>query len=191
MSGATSLVEIQCEDNQLNSLNVSGATSLVALQCENNKLASLDVSKNPALMVLYCQSNQLTSLNVSGATALCGLHCFNNQIKGAEMDKLVNSLPINDEFGKELWVYGGEKDGNVCTTVQVAVAKSRGWIPIYYDEDTWESGEYEGSNPSGIAGIVGNSNETAPVYNLSGQRLSAPQKGINFVNGKKVMILHR
>lgn len=30
--------------------------------------------------------------------------------------------------------------------------------------------------------------DDAPVYNLNGQRLSAPQKGINIVNGKKVII---
>lgn len=34
-----------------------------------------------------------------------------------------------------------------------------------------------------------NSFDTAvPVYNLSGQRLTAPQKGINIVNGKKVIV---
>ena len=36
--------------------------------------------------------------------------------------------------------------------------------------------------------VTPNSQQDAPVYNLNGQRLSAPQKGINIVNGKKVII---
>lgn len=105
------------------------------------------------------------------------------------MDKLVNSLPINDSQYKIIYVYGGENDGNVCTTVQVAVAKSRGWTPMYYNEETQEGGEYAGSDPSGIEDVTISGIEDAPVYNLSGQRLSAPQKGINIVNGKKVISL--
>ena len=31
-------------------------------------------------------------------------------------------------------------------------------------------------------------NESTIIYNLNGQRLSAPQKGINIINGKKVVI---
>ena len=30
-------------------------------------------------------------------------------------------------------------------------------------------------------------NEEAPIYNLAGQRLSKPVKGINIINGKKVL----
>ena len=40
---------------------------------------------------------------------------------------------------------------------------------------------------SGISS-VGADSEDAPVYTLSGQRLAAPQKGINIVGGKKVII---
>ena len=36
--------------------------------------------------------------------------------------------------------------------------------------------------------VTPNSQQDAPVYNLNGQRLNAPQKGINIVNGKKVII---
>ena len=36
--------------------------------------------------------------------------------------------------------------------------------------------------------VTPNSQQDAPVYNLNGQRLNTPQKGINIVNGKKVII---
>lgn len=42
---------------------------------------------------------------------------------------------------------------------------------------------------TGIHTIVTDGTKTdAPIYNLSGQRLTAPQKGINIINGKKVMV---
>ena len=189
VSGATALTILYCYYNQLPSLDVSHNTALTALYCYSNQLPSLDVSQNTALTSLGCSNNQLTSLDVSGATALKGLSCYSNQIKGTEMDNLVNSLPINDIENKKFYVYGGENEGNVCTTVQVAVAKSRGWTPWYYYEETEEEGEYAGSDPSGIEDVTIGDIEDAPVYNLSGQRLSAPQKGINIVNGKKVISL--
>ena len=187
VSHNTALTSLECYNNQLTSLDVSGATALEELDCYENQLTSLDVSGATALTSLGCPDNQLTSLDVSHNTALTRLMCFNNQIKGTEMDNLVNSLPINDSKYKEFYVYGGEKDGNVCTTVQVAVAKSRGWTPWYWYLETGERGEYAGSDPSGIEDVTISGIEDAPVYNLSGQRLSAPQKGINIVNGKKVM----
>ena len=188
VSQNTALTSLYCFCNQLPSLDVSGATALTSLGCSNNQLTSLDVSHNTALTILYCDYNQLPSLDVSQNTALTELMCHNNQIKGTEMDNLVNSLPINDIENKTIYVYGGEKDGNVCTTVQVAVAKSRGWTPRYWYLETGERGEYAGSDPSGIEDVTISGIEDAPVYNLSGQRLSAPQKGINIVNGKKVVI---
>jgi hypothetical protein len=41
---------------------------------------------------------------------------------------------------------------------------------------------------TGISSIVKEANSNAPFYNLSGQRLSVPRKGINIIDGKKVVI---
>ena len=42
--------------------------------------------------------------------------------------------------------------------------------------------------PVGITDVVAKTEDNAPVYSLSGQRLAAPQKGINIVGGKKLMV---
>ena len=43
--------------------------------------------------------------------------------------------------------------------------------------------------PSGVEQVVMDGLEKdAPVYNLRGQRLTAPQKGINIIGGKKVVV---
>ena len=42
---------------------------------------------------------------------------------------------------------------------------------------------------SGIEGVVADGiEENVPIYNLSGQRLSTPKKGINIIDGKKVIV---
>ena len=44
-------------------------------------------------------------------------------------------------------------------------------------------------DPTGVGAIINNNSEKATnCYNLSGQQISAPQKGINIVNGKKTLV---
>lgn len=44
----------------------------------------------------------------------------------------------------------------------------------------------ENDDPTGIA-ITPASTEKQTIYNLAGQRVSQPQKGVNIINGKKVL----
>lgn len=53
---------------------------MIRLACDNNQLNSLDVTTNTALMYLACYDNQLTSLDISQNIALTELRCFNNQL---------------------------------------------------------------------------------------------------------------
>jgi hypothetical protein len=44
-------------------------------------------------------------------------------------------------------------------------------------------------DPDGIKGVVADkSGQAISIYNLAGQRLEKLQKGINIVNGKKVLV---
>ncbi len=71
----TAITGLDCQFNQLTSLDVSQNVALEFLNCWGNQLTSLDVSQNTALETLYCHSNQLTSLDVSQNTALTDLDC--------------------------------------------------------------------------------------------------------------------
>ena len=43
--------------------------------------------------------------------------------------------------------------------------------------------------PAGISDItVGNKSGKTLIFNVAGQRLAAPQKGLNIINGRKVLI---
>ena len=83
----TALTDIDCDGNQLTSLDVSKNTALTMLSCSVNQLTSLDVSKNTALWQLLCYRNQLTSLDVSKNTALWYLDCENNQLTSLDVSK--------------------------------------------------------------------------------------------------------
>ncbi len=74
----TNLTELQCNDNQLTSLDVSHNTALTYLNCSSNQLTSLDVSNNTGLSYLDCSYNQLTSLDVSQLVYLHDLDCRSN-----------------------------------------------------------------------------------------------------------------
>lgn len=136
-----------------------------------------------SLETLVCSGNQLTSLDVSQNTELKSLKCFSNFIKGDAMDKLINSLPLNttnEKYEFEV-IYGN--DGNICTTSQVAAAKAKGWTPYI----AWGE-EYLGSDPSNVDRIQKRVNSKFPVFNLNGQRMNKPRKGINIIGGKKVFV---
>ena len=166
-------------------------TSLIVLSCFGNQLTSLDVSNLTELTTLYCSSNELTSLDLSKNTKLKELNCALNKIKGTAMDELIKSLPPNtttEYYDFSVLAYDNTIDENVCTKEQAAAAKAKGWMPKFFDGTDWL--EYEGSDDvSAINGIKMDAiKKDTPVYNLRGQRLTAPQKGINIIGGRKVVV---
>ena len=156
VSGCVSLTDLWCNENILRTLNVSGCVKLGLLQCNNNYLQQLDVSGCRALEYLYAQDNVLTSLNVAECVSLNRVHIYRNQIKGKEMDCLVRDLP-QISAGRGDLVMSRPNTGagdtghewNEMTTVQVAVAKAKGWRPAYQGWDGFPGNEYEGTGGAG------------------------------------------
>ena len=71
---------LQCEDNQLTSLDVSQCPALKYFSCAKNSLTSLDLSQNPLLERLLCGGNQLTNLDLSHNSSLRDLYCEGNPL---------------------------------------------------------------------------------------------------------------
>jgi Leucine-rich repeat (LRR) protein len=85
LSSNTSLNSFYCGGNQLTSLDVSNNTALINLSFYNNQLTSIDLSNNMALKDLGCSENQLTSLDLSNNTALTSLSCGRNQLTSIDV----------------------------------------------------------------------------------------------------------
>jgi len=71
----SNLDTLDCERNQLSTLDISKNTSLVYLNVFLNQLSTLDISKNILLEQLHCDYNSLVSLDVSENSALKVLSC--------------------------------------------------------------------------------------------------------------------
>ena len=81
----TALTVLDCDDNELTTLDISKNTALVTLYCSMNYLTSLDITNNVALVYLDCYDNELTSLDVSKNTALKYLDCEENMITALDI----------------------------------------------------------------------------------------------------------
>ena len=82
---------IDVKDLGISSLEgIENFRALRTLECQGNQLTTLDVSENTALEQLICYSNQLTTLDVSKNTALAQLYCKDNHIRRLDLPKAMD-----------------------------------------------------------------------------------------------------
>ncbi len=94
------LFGLNCNNNQLTTIDISQNTALYSLFCNENQLTNLDVSQNTALHVLSCGANPINNLDVSLNTSLTHLSCPSNQLSSLDLSQnsSLTSLfcPINN-----------------------------------------------------------------------------------------------
>lgn len=74
------LYELNCERNQLTSLDLSKNVMLEMLECSSNSIAELKLPTNRVLKAIYCADNELSSLDARSCTGLRRLSCANNNL---------------------------------------------------------------------------------------------------------------
>ena len=128
------LEKLYCEQNNLSSLDVSSNSALKYLHCTQNNLSSLDVSSNSALEYLLCAQNKLTSLDVSKNEALKRLNCKNNQLTNLNVEHTNIDLSV---FLSELLAQdntypitvGSDRTFNLSTLPgKFEVSKADNWV---------------------------------------------------------------
>jgi len=95
VSQNTQLDRLHCYYNQLSSLDISQNTALTWLSCYQNQLTSLDVTQNGDLMYLDCSSNNLSNLNVNQNAALFNLNCSGNEIINLDLTHNTGLMTLN------------------------------------------------------------------------------------------------
>ncbi|MEG2458988.1 MAG: hypothetical protein RSA89_04155 [Raoultibacter sp.] len=88
LSANTALEVLDCQGGQLTKLDLSHNTALKALACDDNKLTTLNLSANTALYDMSCSDNNLTTLDVSANTALQYLNCSGNNLTALDLKNL-------------------------------------------------------------------------------------------------------
>lgn len=136
-----SITSIDCHG--LNIADLTGIEyfiSLLHLYCQDNQLQTLDVSKNTALRNLYCQNNQLQTLDVSKNTALINLSCYDNPMTSDGVDELFLNLPSRENVGSycRFYVYNPEGTGVRCSTFHVKLAKQKEWLVYDSNGVAWD-----------------------------------------------------
>lgn len=152
LSRCADLELLSVSSNELSFLDLSG-NDLLALDCSDNQISRLDLSQSGSLEELYCNSNQLTSLDLSHNVNLKIINCRNNQLKGKEMTRMVNSLPMRqpEDYASLTVVSDTETEGNFCLKSDVAIAKSKNWLVFKFNTDTYKEEPYEGEEAKTFA----------------------------------------
>ena len=115
---------------------------------------------------------------------------YNSKLLGINLDPLDDTYQVHifNESGQAVY----EKTVNAATIVGLSIdisdyAKGCYTITVENSNELF-TGEFE-TETTGIEETIYNKVEAkTDIYNLQGQRLSSPQKGLNIVNGKKVYV---
>lgn len=84
------LRSLKCFDTDITVLDISQNAELNYLECFRAKLTNLDVSNNPLLIHLYCGDNKITSLDVSNNIMLEHLHIGGTEFASIDLSNNIN-----------------------------------------------------------------------------------------------------
>ena len=100
----------------------------------------------------------------------------------------LNQVRITDESGKLVYEKAVNAGSIVGLNIDIsAYAKGRYTVTVENSNESF-TGEFE-AQTTGIEAIKTNKEDVRSyIYNLHGQRLNSLQKGLNIVNGRKLLI---
>jgi hypothetical protein len=132
---SSSLKQLDCDENELEELDVSSCAALTHLECNLNNLKELDVTHNTKLQDLLCTGNALESLNVSNSPDLQNLQVSSNRLKALDvrqniaLDKLtcnknqLSSLDVSANTSLRLFHCGGNRLTSLTVTANTALVE--------------------------------------------------------------------
>lgn len=94
------LKTLECNNNQLTTLDLLQNSYLTELNCSTNQLNYLFIYKNRLLSKLNCSENQLITLSLIGNTLLSELNCSYNKIVNLDITKNTNLTLLYSSFNK-------------------------------------------------------------------------------------------
>jgi Leucine-rich repeat (LRR) protein len=83
------LSSLSCSDNKLKNLDISLNSSLIELDCSYNQIETLNLLGNTLIENLSCSDNKLTNLEISNCNKLKRLDCKNNLLQLLDLEKNV------------------------------------------------------------------------------------------------------
>jgi hypothetical protein len=103
-----------------------------------------------------------------------------------------NDLKVSDgsvQGGNTVYVLAKKSEGvgfyKIASTV--TIPENKGYLLVDDAAEARTFIGFESDETTKINGVADNDVRESVIYNIAGQRISTPQKGINIVNGKKIM----
>ncbi|RXR23529.1 T9SS type A sorting domain-containing protein [Flavobacterium stagni] len=100
LSQLVNLVNLNCSRNLLSTLDISSLSNLENLFFTNNQITNIDFSNNPQLEVAYCGNNLLSQLDFSNNPHFYDLGCKNNP----NLTELIIKNNAHQVFGTGTWL---------------------------------------------------------------------------------------
>ncbi len=145
----TALTYLDCQYNNLTSLDVSNNTVLTGLVCHYNQLTSLDLSQNPLIDNLLVEHNQLTSIDVSHIIGLIDFSCNNNKLVSLNLtnnimlaklncdSNLLTSIDLRNDSNTSLNVFSTTTNPLLtCINVDDAIWSTANWVGSWFQFDS-------------------------------------------------------
>ena len=149
--------------------------------------ASAVIPANTGVMLSSATAGEKTITYANGGTALTEDNCLRPSMLGITADKM-SSNDANSKFYR-LTMHNGEQIGfwwGAADGAAFAVAANKAYLAVPNSAAGVRQGFAFGAEATGIATLQTAAGQQ-PVYNLQGQRVAQPQKGLYIVNGKKVL----
>ena len=173
-------------------VTTTGTTKAYYITTTNNKYAQLtatgnegtEIPANTAVVLINSDADDSTILTMTTGLTPVDIGST-NLLKGTLVPM---SLDLSDATN---YYSLGRKDGEIGFYKFVDGTITLGANKAYLEVPA--SGDVKGftfsfDDANSIVSPLGETEEGASIYNLAGQRLSKPRKGINIVNGKKVIV---
>ena len=176
-------------------VTTTGNTKAYYITTTNNKYAQLtatgsegtEIPANTAVVLINSDADPSTTLTMT-TTELTPVEST-NLLKGTLVSM---SLDLSDEtnyysLGRKDGVIGFYKFADGETTT-ITLGANKAYLDTPTPINAVKGFTFSFDDANSIVSPLGETEEGASIYNLAGQRMSKPRKGINIVNGKKVIV---
>ena len=139
------------------------------------------------VMLSSATAGEKTITYANGGTAVTENNCLRPSLLGIDATKM-SANDANSKFYR-LTMHNGEQIGfwwGAADGAAFVVAANKAYLAVPNSAAGVRQGFAFGAEATGIATLQTAAGQQ-PVYNLQGQRVAQPQKGLYIVNGKKVL----
>lgn len=132
----------------------------------------------------FCLCWKLNSITIPNSVTSIGKNAFYEVSLSTIISQIENPFAIDGDISSPIGVF------TVYTLNHATLYVPEGTIDKYKTTYGWRNFKniVEGI-PSGIKGILLDNDKDSPIYDINGRRLEDLQRGINIINGKKVVNL--